>query len=104
MTSSELIKADSPKESNALTGDGYAAGTDISGETPDISMISSGISSIDQYRAAYALSLLSPRKHTTAEITGTDNREMKSRWEITCKLLFFELAPVGFSRIASVFF
>ncbi len=103
-TSSELIKVESSEELQAQTGDGYAVGIDVSGKTPDISMISSGISSIDQYRAAYAMSLLSSKNHTAAEIIGTDNREMKSRREITCELLFFELAAVGFLGIASVLF
>ena len=89
MASSELIKADSPEELQEKSGDGYAVGIDASGAAPEISMISSGISSTDQYRAAYAMSLLSPTNHATAEIIGTDNKEMKSRREITCEFLFF---------------
>ena len=104
MASSELIKADSPEELQEKSGDGYAVGIDASGAAPEISMISSGISSTDQYRAAYALSLLSPTNHATAEIIGTDNKEMKSRREITCEFLFFELAAVGFLGIASILF
>jgi len=37
-------------------------------------------------------------------VIGTDNKEMKSRREITCEFLFFELAAVGFLGIASMLF
>lgn len=102
--SSELLKVDGLEELQAKSGDGYAVGIDVSSGTPNITMISSGISSADQYRAAYALSLLSPTNHATAQVVGTDNKEMKSRREITCEFLFFELAAVGFLGLASMLF
>lgn len=104
IASSELIKVDSLEELQVRSSDGYAVGIDVSSGTPNISMVSSGISSTDQYRAAYALSLLSPSNHATAEVIGMDNKEMKSRREITCEFLFFELAAVGFLGLASLLF
>lgn len=104
IASSEMIKVDSLEELQVRSSDGYAVGIDISSGTPNISMVSSGISSTDQYRAAYALSLLSPSNHATAEVVGIDNKEMKSRREITCEFLFFELAAVGFLGLASMLF
>lgn len=104
MASSEMIKVDSLEELQAGSSDGYAVGIDVSSGTPNISMVSSGISSTDQYRAAYALSLLSPSNHARPEVIGIDNKEMKSRREITCEFLFFELAAVGFLGLASMLF
>lgn len=104
MASSEMIKVDSLEELQVRSSDGYAVGIDISSGMPNISMVSSGINSTDQYRAAYALSLLSPSNHATAEVVGIDNKEMKSRREITCEFLFFELAAVGFLGLASMLF
>ncbi len=104
MASSELIKVDNLEKLQAESGDGYAVGIDASSGIPKISMVSSGISSTDQYRATYALSLLSSSNHSTAEVIGIDNKEMKSRREITCEFLFFELAAVGFLGLASMLF
>ena len=75
-----------------------------SGGTPEITLVSSGLERTDNYRAAYALSLLSSKSQTAPEIAGKDNKEMKSRREITCEFLFFELAAVGFLGLASMLF
>ncbi len=104
LTSSELIKVDSLEELQVKSNDGYAVGIDLSGGAPKISMVSSGMGSTDQYRAAYALSLLSPSSGTTAEVIGVDSKEMKSRREITCEFLFFELVAVSFLGLASMLF
>lgn len=102
--SADIVKAASLEEWKAELEDGYAVGIDMSGGTPEITMVSSGLQRTDNYRAAYALSLLSPKSQTVPEIAGKDNKEMKSRREITCEFLFFELAAVGFLGLASMLF
>ncbi len=51
----------------------------------------------DRHRADYALSLLQPSGHYNTP-------KQKARKEITCELLFFEIAAVGFLGIAAVLF
>ena len=102
--SADIVKADSLEEWEAELEDGYAVGIDMSGGTPEITLVSSGLERTDNYRAAYALSLLSSKSQTAPEIAGKDNKEMKSRREITCEFLFFELAAVGFLGLASMLF
>ena len=63
-----------------------------------------GAEHVDRHRADYALSLLQPSADRTPEILGTNTPEQKARKEITCELLFFELAAVGFLGIAAVLF
>lgn len=101
---SDISKVSTLEELTTKSGDGYAVGIDASSGTLDITMVSSGIQNIDRYRAAYALSLLSYSNPTTAEVIGVDNKEMKSRREITCEFLFFELTAVGFLGLASMLF
>jgi len=63
-----------------------------------------GAEHVDRHRADYALSLLLPSASRTPEVLGTNTPEQKARKEITCELLFFELAAVGFLGIAAVLF
>ena len=63
-----------------------------------------GAEHIDNRRADYALSLLRPSTNPAPEVLGTYTPEQKARREITCELLFFELAAVGFLGIAAVLF
>lgn len=102
--SSEITSVDNLEELQTKSGDAYAVGIDASSGMPEIIMVSSGIRSTDQYRAAYALSLLSSSTSVKAEIIGENNKEMKNRREITCEFLFFELAAVGFLGLASMLF
>ncbi|WMJ77064.1 MULTISPECIES: ABC transporter permease [unclassified Sedimentibacter] len=102
--SSEIISVDNLEELQIKSGDGYAVGIYASSGTPKIIMVSSGVRSTDQYRAAYALSLLSPSTSAKAEIIGENNKELKNRREITCEFLFFELTAVGFLGLASMLF
>lgn len=102
--SSEIMQIDGFEELQAAITGGYAIGIDASSGTPEILMISSSIDSIDQHRAAYALSLLEPSASAKAEVIGEYSKEMKSRREITCEFLFFELAAVGFLGLASMLF
>lgn len=102
--SSEITKVESLEELKGEIRDGYSVGIDASSGTPEVIMVSSSIHSTDKYRAVYAFSLLSPSNHAAAELIGKDNKEMKSRREITCEFLFFELAAVGFLGLASMLF
>lgn len=102
--SSGVTKVDTIEDLQAQCSDGYSVGIDASGVEPEMTMVSSGITSTDQYRAAYALSLLSPESSYTAERIGENDKEMKNRREITCEFLFFELAAVGFLGLASMLF
>ena len=102
--SADIVKVDSLEELKARSEDGYAVGIDVSSGTTKVTMVSSNIQRTDNYRAAYALSLLSPSNQTVSEMIGKDNKEMKSRREITCEFLFFELAAVGFLGLASMLF
>lgn len=58
----------------------------------------------DRHRADYALSLLKPSENLRARVIGSNTLEQKARKEITCELLFFEIAAVGFLGIAGVLF
>ena len=104
VVSSEIMIVDSTEELQANIEDGYAVGINAFSGTPEIVMVSSNIRSVDHYRAAYAFSLLSPANSVAAERIGADSKEMKSRREITCEFLFFELAAVGFLGLASTLF
>lgn len=96
VVSSEITEVESLEELKKESGDGYAVGIDASSGTPEIIMVSSSIHSTDRYRAAYALSLLSPTNPTTAEVIGVDDKEMKNRREITCEFLFLNWRRLAF--------
>lgn len=104
IVSTNIIGVDNLEELRTKSGDGYAVGMDVSNGRVEVIMVSSGTDSTDQYRTAYALSLLSPSNFTKAEVIGENNKEMKNRREITCEFLFFELAAVGFLGLASMLF
>ena len=63
-----------------------------------------GTPKADRHRADYALSLLHSGSGYKPETVGEHTPEMKQRREITCELLFIEIAAVGFLGIASVLF
>lgn len=58
----------------------------------------------DRHRADYALSLLTSYRAYTPQTVGENTLEMKQRKEITCELLFIEIAATGFLGTASVLF
>jgi len=58
----------------------------------------------DRHRADYALSLLLPAGKADTRVIGFRTPEQRARKEITCELLFFEIAAVGFLGIAAVLF
>ena len=87
----------------ALLSDANGVGLDAS--TGEVRVVLyKGAEHVDRHRADYALSLLRPSASRTPEVLGTNTPEQKARKEITCELLFFELAAVGFLGIAAVLF
>ena len=87
----------------ALLSDANGAGLDASAGEVRV-VLYKGAEHVDRHRADYALSLLEPSASPAPEVLGTNTPEQKARKEITCELLFFELAAVGFLGIAAVLF
>ncbi|RKI63501.1 ABC transporter permease [bacterium 1xD42-67] len=87
----------------ALLSDANGVGLDASAGEVRV-VLYKGAKHVDRHRADYALSLLWPSTSRTPEVLGTNTPEQKARKEITCELLFFELAAVGFLGIAAVLF
>ena len=87
----------------ALQADANGVGLDASAGDVRV-VLYAGAENIDRHRADYALSLLQPAANSASEVIGTNTPEQKARKEITCELLFFELAAVGFLGIAAVLF
>ena len=87
----------------ALLSDANGAGLDASAGEVRV-VLYKGAEHVDRHRADYALSLLELPASPAPEVLGTNTPEQKARKEITCELLFFELAAVGFLGIAAVLF
>jgi len=104
-TVSTLVQQVSSKEAldAVLLDDTNGVGIDASVGEPQL-VFYDGTENADRHRADYALSLLQPSGHYSAEVIGSNTPEQKARKEITCELLFFELAAVGFLGIAAVLF
>ena len=102
---SPLVKTVSSMEDMdaALLADANGVGLDASSGDVRV-VIYKGAAAIDHHRADYALSRLEPSASPAPEVLGTNTPEQKARKEITCELLFFELAAVGFLGIAAVLF
>ncbi len=86
-----------------LLSDANGVGLDASAGEVRV-VLYKGAEHVDRHRADYALSLLEPSASPAPEVLGTNTPEQKARKEITCELLFFELAAVGFLGIAAVLF
>jgi len=86
-----------------LLSDANGVGLDASAGEVRV-VLYKGAEHVDRHRADYALSLLEPSASPAPEVLGTNTPELKARKEITCELLFFELAAVGFLGIAAVLF
>lgn len=108
-----LIHVNTMDELLEACADGYSVGIDLSGEAPRIHMVSCGMGTLDNLRAAYAVLraesydplLTVPAIRTRpASCIGIDGKEMKNRREITAEFLFFELAAVGFLGLAAMLF
>ena len=102
---SSLVHTVSSREAmdEALLADANAVGLDASAGDVRV-VLYAGSEYIDRHRADYALSLLRPSANSAPEVIGSNTPEQKARKEITCELLFFELAAVGFLGIADVLF
>ena len=87
----------------ALLSDANGVGLDASSGEVRV-VLYKGAEHVDRHRADYALSLLHPAEPPAPELLGPNTPEQKARKEITCELLFFELAAVGFLGIAAVLF
>lgn len=102
---SEYLTASESREAlEASCADGYSVGIDLSSDTCEIYMLSSGIETMDHYREAWAKAVLTGETGGQAEIIGENTKEMKNRREITAEFLFFELSAVGFLGLASMLF
>lgn len=104
-TVSPLVQRVSSKEAlgTILLDDTNGVGIDASSGEPQL-VFYEGTKNADRHRADYALSLLQPSGNYSAEVIGSNTPEQKARKEITCELLFFEIAAVGFLGIAAVLF
>ena len=87
----------------ALLSDANGVGLDAGGGDVRV-VLYKGAEHVDRHRADYALSLLRPSDSHAPAVLGKNTPELKARKEITCELLFFELAAVGFLGIAAVLF
>ena len=87
----------------ALLSDANGVGLDASAGEVRV-VLYKGAEHVDRPRADYALSLLKLSASPAPEALGSNTPEQKARKEITCELLFFELAAVGFLGIAAVLF
>ena len=96
-----LIPVSSLKELQNACEDGYSIGIDLSDGTVKIMMTSCGISKIDNLRHSYAVSKLSSESAKEALIIGPNNKDMKSRREITAEFLFFELSAPAADKIGA---
>nr|WP_302141769.1 ABC transporter permease [uncultured Schaedlerella sp.] len=99
-----LIYVSTMDELQESCADGYSVGIDLSGETPRIHMVSCGMDTLDNLRAAYAVFRMESEDTRPAACIGNDGKEMKNRREITAEFLFFELAAVGFLGLAAMLF
>lgn len=86
-----------------LRDDADSIGIDAGMGEPQI-IFYQGTKKADRFRADYAYSLLQPSEEYHAETVGLYTPEQRARREITCELLFFEIAAVGFLGIAAVLF
>lgn len=104
-TVSTLVQRVSSKEAldAILLDDTNGVGIDASAGEPQL-VFYEGTEQTDRHRIDYALSLLQPPGNCNAEVIGSNTPEQKARKEITCELLFFEIAAVGFLGIAAVLF
>ena len=87
----------------ALLADANGVGLDASAGDVRV-VIYTGAKHVDRHRTDYALSLLHPSDSRAPAVLGRNTPKQKARKEITCELLFFELAAVGFLGIAAVLF
>ena len=100
-----VTKLDSRESLEAVCADRYSVGIDFSHDVPEIYLLSSGLETTDRYRMTWGEAVLHGNVNGGhADRIGAENKEMKSRREITAEFLFFELSAVGFLGLASMLF
>lgn len=108
VSSEYITKANSRQELEYACADRTSIGVDLSADTPEIYMLSSGAERADSYRAIWGEAIMTWGEAIITQgengIVGSYNKEEKSRREITAEFLFFELSAVGFLGLASILF
>ncbi len=104
LISEYVTKVDTREALETACSDRYSIGFDLSGESPELYMLSSGSDVTDHYRSIWGETVLAGNTDGQARLIGTNNKEMKNRREITAEFLFFELSAVGFLGLASMLF
>lgn len=104
VSSEYITKVDSRDVLETACADQYSIGFDFSADKPELYMLSCGLDSTDHYRMIWSEAVLSGIVEGQADVIGANNKEMKSRREITAEFLFFELSAVGFLGLASMLF
>lgn len=104
VASEYITKVDSREALETACADQYSVGVDFSADKPELYMLSCGLETTDHYRMTWGEAVLNGNMDGQASVIGTNNKEMKSRREITAEFLFFELSAVGFLGLASMLF
>lgn len=104
VTSEYIARVESREALEAACADRYSVGIDLSEGKPELYLLASGLETADYYRMIWGEAVLNGSADGQAEVIGEDNKEMKSRREITAEFLFFELSAVGFLGLASMLF
>lgn len=104
VTSEYIARVESREALEAACADRYSVGIDLSEGKPELYLLASGLETADYYRMIWGEAVLNGTADGQAEVIGADNKEMKSRREITAEFLFFELSAVGFLGLASMLF
>ncbi|MDE5696952.1 MAG: ABC transporter permease [Lachnospiraceae bacterium] len=100
-----IMTVNSRQELENFCSDGVSVGIDVSGDAPEIYLLSSGTATADHYRGLWGRAVLTGLEaEEETEIVGAYDKEQKSRREITAEFLFFELSAVGFLGLASIVF
>ena len=104
VTSEYVARVGSREALEAACADRYSVCIDLSEGKPELYLLASGLETADYYRMIWGEAVLNGTADGQAEVIGADNKEMKSRREITAEFLFFELSAVGFLGLASMLF
>ena len=83
LISEYVTKVDTREALETACSDRYSIGFDLSGESPELYMLSSGSDVTDHYRSIWGETVLAGNTDGQARLIGTNNKEMKNRREIT---------------------
>ena len=89
LISEYVTKVDTREALETACSDRYSIGFDLSGESPELYMLSSGSDVTDHYRSIWGETVLAGNTDGQARLIGTNNKEMKNRREITAGILVF---------------